>query len=128
MLISYARTTDAQWRLFHWNPELLGLARQFRQINSLEFGVFWAKLSAPIFRCPFWSSESFSMFSIIQSLFLQTIKPLYPTPKCLFGSGIWIWPKKNLRFSLCVSIVREYDNAAFGDEKWIHTFPFCLSS
>ena len=42
---------------------------------------------------------SLSMFSIIQPLFLQKIK-------YLFGSGIWIWISKNLRFSLHVFIVR----------------------
>ena len=42
------RTMNAQWSLFHWNPELLGLSRQIGQINSGEFGVFSAKLSAPI--------------------------------------------------------------------------------
>jgi hypothetical protein len=29
-----------------------------------------------------------SIFSIIQPLFLQGTKPLYPHPKCLFGIGI----------------------------------------
>ena len=33
---------------FHWNPELLGLGRQIGQINSGSFGVFSAKLSAPM--------------------------------------------------------------------------------
>ena len=32
---------------------------------------------------------SLSMFSIIQPLFLQKTKPLYPHPKYLFGIGIW---------------------------------------
>ena len=60
---------------FHSNQELLGLGRQVGQINSGTFGVFSAKLSAPIL----------VMFSIIQPLFLQKkTKPLYPHPKYLF--------------------------------------------
>ena len=34
--------------LFHHNPKLLGLSRQFGQINFGAFGVFSADLSAPI--------------------------------------------------------------------------------
>ena len=45
-------------------------------------------------------------FSIIQPLVLQKTKPLYPTPKYLFGSEIWIWAAKNLRLSIRVSVVR----------------------
>ena len=49
------------------------------------------------------------MFFIIQPLFnhyfYKKTKPLYPTPKYLFGSGIWIWAAKNLKFSLRVSVV-----------------------
>ena len=33
---------------FHWNLELLGLDRQIWQLNFLPFGVFSAKLPAPI--------------------------------------------------------------------------------
>ena len=33
---------------FYWNPELLELGRQIGQINSVAFGIFSAKLSAPI--------------------------------------------------------------------------------
>ena len=33
---------------FHRNPNLLGLGRQFGQINFGAFGVFSANLSAPI--------------------------------------------------------------------------------
>ena len=38
-----------------------------------------------------------SMFSIIQPLFLQKTKPLYPHPKYVFGIGIGIgiWAAKN---------------------------------
>ena len=39
---------------FHWNPELLGLGRQIRQINSGAFGIyFW-----PNSQHSFWYSES----------------------------------------------------------------------
>ena len=31
------------------------------------------------------------MVFIIQTLFLQKLKPLYPTPKYLFGTFIWEW-------------------------------------
>ena len=70
---------------FRWNPEILGLGRQIGQINSGTFGEFSTKLSTPILvqwvlPCP--------CFFIIQPLFLQEIKPLYPHPKYLFG--IWI--------------------------------------
>ena len=46
------------------------------------------------------------MFSIIQPLFLQKTKPLYPHPKYLFVLGIWIWAVKNEEFSLHLSVVR----------------------
>ena len=39
------RTTEA---FFHQNPKLLGLGRQFRQINSGSFWVFSVDLSGPI--------------------------------------------------------------------------------
>ena len=42
------RTTDAQWSLFHWNPELLGLGRQIGQINSGAFGIFLVEVSVSI--------------------------------------------------------------------------------
>ena len=48
------------------------------------FGVFSAKLSAPILG----TVSPLSMFSIIQPLFLQKTKPLYPHPKYL---PIWDW-------------------------------------
>ena len=52
---------------FHWNPELLGLGSQIRQINSGPFWVFSAELSAPILVqwVPCWC------FFIIQPLVLQ---------------------------------------------------------
>ena len=60
--------TDYGWSMklfFNRNPELLGMGRQFGQINFGAFGVFWADLSGPILvlrvPCP-WGS--LSMFSI----------------------------------------------------------------
>ena len=44
------------------------------------------------------------MFSIIQPLFLQKNKPLYPNSKYLFGIRIQIWTEKG--FSHRVSVVR----------------------
>ena len=53
---------------------------------------------------PFWY-----MFSIIQPLFLQKTKSLYPTPRYLFRIRIWIWiwASKNQGFSHRVSVVRD---------------------
>jgi hypothetical protein len=59
---------------FHRNPKLLGLGRQIEQINYGAFGVF--------------SVSPLSMFVINQPLLLQETKPLYPSPKYLFGIGI----------------------------------------
>ena len=68
----------------------------------------------------FCTVSSLSMFSIIQPLFLQKTKPLYPTPKYLFGSGIWIWAAKNLRFSLRVSVVRDAAEAVAAEPRAKH--------
>ena len=57
---------------FHFDPELFGLDRQIGQINSAEFGVFSAKLSAPILVV-----SPLSMFFLIQQLFLQKNQNLY---------------------------------------------------
>ena len=51
--------------------------------TNWAFGVFLANLSAPILVV-----SPLSMFSIIQPLFLQKAKPLYPHPKYLFWIGI----------------------------------------
>jgi hypothetical protein len=67
---------------FHQNPTLLGLGRQFGQINFGAFGVFLANLSAPILVSPL------SMLSTDQPLFIQKTKPLHPNIKYLFGNGI----------------------------------------
>ena len=65
------------------NPKLLGLGRQFRQINLGAFGVFSSNISLPIsvqwVPCP--------CFSLINHFSIKT-KPLYPNPKYLFGIGI----------------------------------------
>ena len=60
--LSGARTVDAQWSLFHQNPKLLGLGRQFGLIN----------------------------FSINQILFLQK-NSLISKYQISIGIGIWIW-------------------------------------
>ena len=99
----------------HGQPE-----RAFFQ-KSWTFGLgqtFWAEFFWGIWgifgrtiSTHFGTVSSLSMFSIIQPLFLQKTKPLYPTPKYLLGSGIWIWATKNLRSSLRVSVFREKCNA-----------------
>ena len=75
----YERPNEA---FFHRNPKLLGLGRQFGQINFGAFGVFSAN-----YQHPFWYSylSPLSMLSIIQPLFLQKTKPFYPNSKYLFG-------------------------------------------
>ena len=69
--------------------------------------TFWAEIfeAFGVFSVHFGTVCSLSMFSIIQPLFLQKTKPLYPHPKYLFGIGIWIWAAKNLGFSHRVSVV-----------------------
>jgi hypothetical protein len=70
----------------NWADRFWGVWGIFSQTISTHFG----------------SVSNLSMFSIIQPLFLQKTKPLYPHPKYLFGIGILIWTAKNLGFSLCV--------------------------
>jgi hypothetical protein len=64
---------------------------------SLEIQNFWAwadkfwdiwGISGQFISTHFGTVSPFSMFSISQPIFLQTTKPLYPNPKCLFGIGI----------------------------------------
>ena len=84
--------------------------------RSWTFGLgqtFWAEIFWGIWGIFGWTISthfgtvsSLSKFSIIQPIFLQRTKPLYPTPKYLFGIWIWIWTAKNLRFSLRVSVDR----------------------
>ena len=54
---------------FHWNPKLLALGRQIRQINSGAFGGIFVKT----IRAHFGTVSLLSMFSIMQSLFLQKL-------------------------------------------------------
>ena len=61
-----------------------------------------------------------SMFSIIQPLFLQKTKPLYPYPKYSFGIGIRIWAAKNKGFSLRVSVVRDLCHIVFDEAKILY--------
>ena len=87
----YSRTTDTQCSLFslksqtfglgqtNWADNLWGISGIFGQTIRTHFGIV-----SPL-----------SMFSIIQPLFLQKTKPLYPHPKYLFGIGILIWAAKN---------------------------------
>jgi hypothetical protein len=56
----------------NWANKLTGIWGIFGQTISTHFGTV-----SPL-----------SMFSIIQPLFLQKTKPLYPHPKYLFGIGI----------------------------------------
>ena len=60
----------------NWVDKFWGI---FGQTISIHFGIV-----SPL-----------SMFSIIQPLFLQKTKPLYPHPKHLYGIGIRIWAAKN---------------------------------
>ena len=52
-------------------------------------------ICGPTISTHFCTVSPLSMFSIIQPVFLQKTKPLYPNPKYLFGIGIWIWAAKN---------------------------------
>ena len=99
-------------RLFFKNLELLVLGRHF----GLTFfwgiwGIFGQTISTRCGTCP--------CFPFIQPLFLQKTKPLYPTPKYLFGNGILIWAAKNSKFSLRVSVVR------VRNDKISHLFGHC---
>jgi hypothetical protein len=68
---------------FQKNPELLGLGRHILG----HLGYFW-----PNYQHPSWymlrTVSPLSMFSLIQHLFLQKTKRLYPHSKYLFGIGI----------------------------------------
>jgi hypothetical protein len=59
-------------RQTNWTDKILGIGGIFGQTISTHFGTV----------------IPFSMFSIIQLLFLQKTKPLYPDPKDFFGIGI----------------------------------------
>ena len=66
-------------KFWAWADKFWGIWGTFGRTISTHFGTV-----SPL-----------SMFSIIQPLFLQKTKPLYPHPKYLFGIGIWIWATKN---------------------------------
>ena len=76
------RTTNEAF--FHKNPKLLGLGRQFGQMNFGAFGALLADLSAPIFG----TASPSSMSSINQPIFQEQTKPLHPNPKYFLGVGI----------------------------------------
>ena len=80
----------------------LGLGRHFRLTFFEAFLISSAGLSAPIL--VLWG-PCFPLFIHYFYKKLQKPKPLHPTPKYLFGNGIWIWAAKNLRFSLRVFVV-----------------------
>ena len=61
---------------FHQNPKLLGLGRQFGQINVWAFRVF-----RPIYQHPL------AMFSINQPLFLQNLSLYIQIPNIYLGLG-----------------------------------------
>ena len=86
---------------FQWNAKLLGLGRHIGRINV---GVFFGRT---ISTYPFATVKSLSIFFIIQPLFLQKTKPLYPHPKYLIG--IWIWAG----FSFHVSVVSDSDQGSW---------------
>ena len=91
-------------KAFFKNLEL-GLSRHFRLTFFEAFLRSSAGLSAPIL--VLWvPCHCFPLFNHYFYKKLQKTKPLHPTPKYLFGSGIWIWAAKNLRFSLRASVVR----------------------
>ena len=81
---STAWTTDAQWSLFSLKFRIFGLG----QINWAD--KFWGirGIFAQTISIHFGTVSLLSMFSIIQPLFLQKTKPLYPHRKYLFGIGI----------------------------------------
>ena len=66
-----------------------------------HLGYFWPDYQHPFCYCKF-LVHVYHYSTIIST---KKTKPLYPTPKYLFGSGIWMLAAKNLRFSLRVSVV-----------------------
>ena len=108
----WLRTTDDQQSSL-FSSKFRTLGRQIGQINSESI---WGIFGWTTYQHPFRYSES--TLSIIQPLFLQNTKPLYPDPKHLFGIGMWIWAAKNYGFSLFVSVVRAKLNS-----KWIYCWP-----
>ena len=74
--------TYAQWSLVSLKFQTFGLG----QTNWCIWGIFGRTISTH-----FGTVSPLSMFSIIQPLFLQKTKPLYPHP-----NGIWIFFRKEL--------------------------------
>ena len=90
-----------------WKKSLLGLSRQFEQINFGTFGMFPNNLSAPILilwvPCP-------CFLSINHYFYKKLSFYIYPNSKHLFWTWIWIWAAKNWGFSHLVFIVRASNN------------------
>jgi hypothetical protein len=97
------RTMDEQWNLFSLKSRTFGLG-QTNWANKI-WGIFGRTINTH-----FGPASPLTMFFIIQPLFLQKTKHLYPHSKHLFGIGIWIWiwAAKNKGFSLRVSVIREW--------------------
>ena len=95
------RTTDAQWRLFHRNPKLLGLGRQLGQLNFRAYGVFSADLSAPIFvqwvPCPF--------FPFFNHYFYKKLRLYTQIINIFFGLGFKFWSQRIRDLAILVSVV-----------------------
>ena len=75
---------------FHWKPELLGLGRQIGQINSGAFGLFLAKLSAPILvqwvPCP--------CFPLFNHYFYKKLSLYIQIPNIYLGLGFEFGPQR----------------------------------
>ena len=83
----YVRTTDYQWNIFLSKPWTFGLGK------TVWADKFWGicGIFSQTISTHFGTVSPLSIFSIIQPLFSQKTKPLYPHPNYLFGIGIWIW-------------------------------------
>ena len=76
---------------FHWNPELLGLGRQIRQINSEAFGIFSAKLSAPILVKFIYSEKAITFCEIFPLLLTFNLNSIvWCIYKCCTAS-VMVW-------------------------------------
>ena len=109
------RTTDI-WVSFFQKSLTFGLGRTFWEKH---FWGLWSIFGRTI-STHFGNVSTLSIFSIIQPLFLQKTKLLYPIHIYSFGSGIWIWAANNLKFSLRVSVVRVQTMFVFGN--FVHHF------
>jgi hypothetical protein len=93
--------------IFHRNTKLLGLGRQFGQINFGAFGVFSANLSSPILvlwvPCPW--------FPLIDRYFFKKLSLYIQIPKIYVGLGFEFGPQKIrdlaiVSVDICMSVVR----------------------